>query len=441
MNKQTKLFDESEDAVYKFAASQIMWDAKNIKQWAGHYSNEFIRVYSEVNIISVEQLTEYLQPYKNSIYDIFERAYIDILSIIIPFKDREKKPGEQEKINIEYSKIMNEAISVATKTTSDILISLGKRPMFKNPLDFKKAFAHPREISKMWGRQSYKVEPVEVEIEQGGKTKRAMVFKSKDSKVVYRLASEDIKTAEHAQLRIDQALGSEGIITTAALLIYTFDNHGFRQNNVKIIDLMKSAGLKPPFNQAAKRDFTRRLNNLNGLQVWVDKDGGKYVDRYFYYLLEITRARYAKIGESETDIDTSVINELDFEILPRYNDRAELRGRLFSRNIVKLNPGKQSRIVKGVVAIQKRIDENRTGRVISDDKVYVNCDRKYLIESFDLVELNKNNSKAATQKLNTCMKAAIKTGNLSKCIPEKITSDPKQKYKIYGPEVSYKRQK
>jgi len=425
MGKQATLFQDDSDGYFldEFSLSQIKLNAENIKRVITHYLNVFFVGYSKGIKESPADLKKWIGDQKQMLYDIFDNAYMKMSALA---KERVEKENMTQDEYWEHKKQMDSiylnAMGEATKTTSDILISMGKRQMFKNPYDFEKALGLPREIiDKMWTKGKPKQD-----------TKKITTFTTKETGIKYEITSKDIKTVEQAQVRLNEALGSEGKIVLSGLAIYSRDNKGFIQKNVNLIDLMKASGIGD-FSQPSKRKFTRWLMNFNGFKIWEDKDYPQYVDRFYYTVLDISRTRHAK---PKGEIDDTVINELDFELFPGYNNRAELRARLVSRNITKLNPERDKNVVDGIGLIQLQIDHQRTGTNFQDDKVYIVRKRDWLISAFNLVEDDLKNRSVATKKLNRYIKKAIDTENI-KCVPDKITSDPKKKYKIYGANVSY----
>lgn len=339
----------------------------------------------------------------------------------------------------------------------------GQGKLFNNAIDTKRAFGINRSFSDNLKRLTEEITPetAEESFKYNGRT-----FKGKKSDIALRVIDDkqEIQTAEQFYNALARIKSGKVLQTLLALWAFSNKQGNFIFSGTRLSKVMRTI-LKTKggyFTQPQKRDFTEAIHRLRDFEIYLDQtvtdtdDRGRkkqMIHRDFYKLIDLVGARYAKRRQDFIDPDTgrvifkkgdadeSVIIKLYGELLPRFN-KGIMRGRLYSRGLLELDANKDERAILLGFKLLTRFDQLRMGArgkdLVSDENLYVEWTRGYLIEQADYKQTDEIKKTIANQHLIKTLDKLIEINCLRDYEPKKLTTDDDLKIRLYPSPIALK---
>ena len=332
-----------------------------------------------------------------------------------------------------------------------------RRPLFSNRIDTERAFGMPRGVSDNLNRLIDEITPqtVKENFRYGGKT-----FKGKNGVSALRVVDkeEKIKTHEDFYRELARIKDAKVIQTYMVLNNYCNEQGSYIFSGTRLTEIMRTV-LKTKsgyFTQPQKREFTEAIHRLRKFEIYLDQpitdtdDKGrkqKVIKRDFYKLIDLEGATYAKrkqdLIDAKTgrviykkgDADESVIIKLYGELLPGYN-KGVMRGRLYSKGLLELDANKDGRAVILGFRLSTRFDQLRQGKEGDDKNLYIQVDRKTLIEWTDYTQTDLEDKWIANQYLTKTLDKLVKVNCLRDYQPRKLTTNDDLKITLYPSRIA-----
>jgi len=335
--------------------------------------------------------------------------------------------------------------------------------LFPNPINSDQAFAITRELADNLkgimeemtpeaARAIYKYDHSTFKVEE-----KDLALRVKDGK-------QEIRTAEQFYNALSRIKSGKVLKTYFALWNYANRQGGFVFSGTRLTEIMRTV-LKTKtgyFSQSEKRDFTEAIHQLRDFEIYLDQtitdtDGRgrkqKVIKRRFYKLIDLKGATYAKRKRDVVDpktgeviykkgtADESVIIKLYGELLPGFN-KGIMRGRLYSKGLLKLDANKDERAIILGFKLLTRFDQLRMGKSgkdkVSDDKLFIRLDRKTLIELAEYTKTDLEDKWLASQYLKKTLDKLVEANCLRDYEPKDITTADDLKIILYPSEIALK---
>jgi len=335
--------------------------------------------------------------------------------------------------------------------------------LFSNPIDSDRAFGITRKFSDNLNKLTDEITPKTA----SENFKYGRTFKGKNSNLALRVIDDkqEIKTAEQFYNALARIKSGKVLQTLLALWAYANQRGNFVFNGIRLSKVMQTL-LKPTggyFTQPQKRDFTEAIQRLRDFEIYLDEtitdtdDRGRkkpVIKRDFYKLIDLVGATYAKRSKDYKDPETgeirfkkgeadeSVIIKLYGELLPRFN-KGIMRGRLYSRGLLKLDANKDERAILLGFKLLTRFDQLRQAKkgskdIISDSKLFIKTDRRALIEWADYKQTDETDKWVASQHLTKTLDKLIDIKCLRDYQPRKLTTKDDLQITLYPHPIAIK---
>jgi len=328
---------------------------------------------------------------------------------------------------------------VLATTSADSKFIVGSKPeqtqMFSNPIDTDNAFGITRNFTDNYKGLLDEITPDTASSQYDHR--KTFKAKNKAGKELALRVSDPLNKIQNADQfynALAKIKDAKVLQTLLSLWNYSNKQGKFLFNGTRLSNIMRTVlkgDKRGYFTQEQKREFTRAIHILRDFEIYLDQtitetdDRGKkkkMTKRDFYRLIDLIGAVYAKKKDGSTD--DSVIVKVYGELLPRLN-KGIMRGRLYSRGLLELDANKDANAILLGFKLLTRFDQLRQAKkgskdIIPDDKLFIEVDRKNLIEWAGYQQTDNQSHWLANKYLKKTLDKLIDIKCLNSYSPDKI---------------------